>query len=116
MTTLAQNAWAMLALAALATFMWRALGVVLSGRIPSESRLFDWVNAVAYAMVGGLMMRIIIFPTGTLVDTPLMDRVIAFAAAVVVWALTKRSIMPGLASGIATFSLLTLWREGVLPF
>src|SRR3546814_9582946 len=35
----------------LATYFWRALGVALSGRIDADSRLFEWVACVAYAML-----------------------------------------------------------------
>ncbi len=108
--------WFLLFLAASATFVWRALGVALAGRIDPEGRVFDWVNAVAYAMVAGLMMRIILFPTGTLVDAPMMDRMISVGIAFAVWALMGRALLQGLFAGVLAFAGFTLWRAGHLPF
>lgn len=104
--------WAMLGLAVAATFGWRFLGVVLAGRIDPESPLFDWVSAVAYAMVAGLMMRIVVFPSGAIAATPVADRVLAAAVALAVWYWRGRSLAPGLAAGMAVFGGLLLWRGG----
>lgn len=104
--------WSILALTVAATFGWRFLGVVLAGRIDPESPLFDWVSAVTYAMVAGLMMRIVVFPSGAVAATPVADRVLAAAVALAVWCRRGRSLMPGLAAGMAVFGGLPLWRGG----
>ena len=48
--------------AGLGTYFWRAMGVVLSGRIRTDGPLFQWVGCVAYAMIAGLAVRILVLP------------------------------------------------------
>ena len=105
-------AWAMLGLAVLATFAWRFIGVLIAGRLREDDALFDWVSAVAYAMVAGLMMRIIVFPTNAMADAPMMDRMVALAVAILVWHLRGRALMQGLFAGVAVFAVFVLAREG----
>lgn len=108
-------AWVALALAVLATFIWRFAGVLVAGRIQPDSAVFDWVSAVAYAMVSGLMVRIVLFPTGSIAETPLEDRALGLIVAVAVWYWRKKSLFPGLCAGVGTFAALLLLRQsGVL--
>ena len=55
----------------LSTYLWRGLGVLLSGRIRADGEFFRWAGCVAYAMIAGLTVRILLLPTGTLAFTPL---------------------------------------------
>lgn len=96
------SAWAFIAVAAAATYFWRGGGVALSGRIDPNSRAMRWVTAVAYAMLAGLIARLIVLPQGgSLAGTPLWMRLAAAAAAVAVYFLCRRSIALGVASGAA---------------
>ena len=65
------EAWAAVGLAFLGTFIWRFLGVMLADKVQPDSMLMKWVNAVAYAMVAGVMMLVLVFPTGVLATTEL---------------------------------------------
>ena len=58
--------WVILILASLGTYAWRALGVLLSGRLHEGSPMFRWVSCVTYAMVAALVVRIIVLPIGVL--------------------------------------------------
>ncbi|MEQ9488947.1 MAG: AzlD domain-containing protein [Alphaproteobacteria bacterium] len=108
-------AWGALGLAVLATFVWRFVGVLAAGRIQPDSAVFDWVSAVAYAMVSGLMVRIVLFPTGSIAETPLLDRAIGLIIAVAVWYWRGKSLFPGLCAGVGAFAiLLLLRRHGIL--
>ncbi|RVU36658.1 AzlD domain-containing protein [Hwanghaeella grinnelliae] len=108
--------WSMMGLAVIATFVWRMLGLALADRLASHKLLFDWVNTVAYAMVAGLMVRIIFFPTNVTAEAPMIDRLAAFAAALLVWWLRGRSQIQGFAAGVAVFALLSAARlYGFLP-
>lgn len=108
--------WTMLGLAVIATFGWRMLGLALADKLASHKLLFDWVNTVAYAMVAGLMVRIIFFPTNVTAEAPMMDRLIAFGAAILVWWLRGKSQIQGLVAGVVVFALLAAAREtGLLP-
>ena len=48
------------------SYMWRALGVAVSGRIDPDSDLFLWIHCVAYAMLAGLVSRMLFLPSGAL--------------------------------------------------
>lgn len=107
-------AWISLGLAVVATFIWRLAGVAVAGRIQPDSAIFDWVSAVAYAMVSGLMVRIVLFPTGSIAATPLEDRALGLLVAVAVWYWRKKSLFPGLCAGVGTFAALLLLRRYAL--
>ncbi len=100
---------AMVAAAILGTFAWRAAGVLVAGRMDTDSALFEWVTCVAYAIAAGLMMKLLVFPTGVLAGTSLADRAAAFAAAAAVFYLSRRRLVPALAVGVLLFfALLSL--------
>jgi branched-subunit amino acid transport protein len=96
--------------AGLGTYLWRALGVVLSGRIRTDGPLFQWVGCVAYAMIAGLAVRILTLPTGTLAVAPLPDRIGACALAFIVYMISRRNLFLGVGTGFATITLLQLLR------
>ena len=56
-------------LCGLATYFWRAMAVLLSGRLMLDGELFRWIECVAYAMVAGLMVRIVLLPSGVELTT-----------------------------------------------
>ncbi len=103
--------WLFIAVAALCTYLWRALGVLLSGRIDVESPGMRWVAAVAYAMLAGLIARLIVLPAGVLASVPLGDRLLAVAATLAVYFLTRRNIAIGVMAGALTLIVL-LWHQG----
>jgi len=93
---------------AAATYVWRALGVALSGRIDPEGPAFDWVACVAYGLLAGLIARMILQPSGPLADVALAHRAIATAAAVAAFWLLRRSVMLGVGAGAVTLVVLVL--------
>ena len=95
---------------ALATYFWRALGVALSGRIDAGSRLFEWVACVAYAMLAGLISRMILLPNGPLADTATADRIAGAAIALAIFFFTRRNVGLGVAAGAGALVLITLGR------
>ena len=92
------------------TFIWRALGVAIAHRIDTKSELFQWFNCVAYAMLAGLISRIILIPSGTLATTPLFDRVAALTIGFVIFLLFKRNIFWGTIVAFFVFLGLTALR------
>lgn len=94
--------WPYLLVGALATYLWRGLGVLLSGRINADSALLRWFAAVAYAMLAGLIARLIILPAGPLVHVALWERGLAAIVALGVYLLARRNIALGVAAGTAT--------------
>jgi branched-subunit amino acid transport protein len=93
------SAWPYLLIGAVTTYFWRGLGVALSGRINPDSALMRWVTSVAYAMLAGLIARLIVAPQGALGETPLWMRLSAAVAAMLVYFLCRRSIILGVAAG-----------------
>lgn len=101
--------WLLVLLCAVATYFWRGLGVLLSGRIKADSEIFRWVECVAYAMVAGLIVRMIVMPTGTLAMSPLWERLLACAVALVIYWLTKKNLFIAVGAGLATIVGAAYW-------
>ena len=94
----------------LATYFWRALGVALSGRIDATSRLFEWVACVAYAMLAGLIARMILLPNGPLAATATGDRIASAAIALTIFFVARRNIGLGVAAGAGALVLISWGR------
>lgn len=75
--------WLLVGLAVLGTMSWRFIGVIIGDRIPKDSIWSVWINAVAYAMVAGVMMLLVVFPTGLVADIGLVWRLLALSVAVI---------------------------------
>lgn len=91
----------------LATDVWRWLGVALGDRLKEESAALDWVKAVATAIIAGVVGKLIVAPTGSLAEAPILLRV---AAAVIGWAafqMRGQSVLVGVLAGEA--ALLGGW-------
>jgi branched-subunit amino acid transport protein len=97
---------------ALATYLWRGLGMLISGRVSMNSGFFTWAGCVAYAMIAGLAVRIILLPTGTLAATPLPERLVACALALVVYFVFRRNLFVGIATGFVALVALVAIRRG----
>jgi len=111
--SLSEGPWWILILmvvGALATYFWRALGVALSGRINTDSRLFEWVACVAYAMLAGLISRMILLPNGPLAETATTDRILGAVIALAIFFLARRSVGLGVAAGAGALVLITWGR------
>ena len=97
------GSWLAVGLAAVGTFVWRLAGGLLASKIPAQSPLMDWVNTMAYAMVAGVLMLMLVHPTGILAASGLDDRLLGLVTGVGTMILTKR-IIPSLISGILMFA------------
>jgi len=92
--------WLLVLASVAVTYLWRGLGVAFSGRIRVESELFNWVACVAYAMIAGLIMRIIVMPTGSLAQSFLLDRLLACALALAAFYASRRNLFVGVITGM----------------
>jgi branched-subunit amino acid transport protein len=104
--------WVLLALASLGTYLWRGLGVLLSGKISQDGPLFRWITCVTYAMVAALVVRIIVLPVGALSQVPLIYRCLSVGAALAVMMARKNALVPALTTGTALMVLFG-WIEGL---
>jgi len=97
--------WLVTAGCALGHYAWRGLGVALSGRITVNSELFNWVTCVAYALIAGLVMRIMIFPTGLLAESELIDRLVACVLALAAFYGLRRNLFVGVAVAVTVLTI-----------
>lgn len=77
----------------LATDIWRYLGVIVGNRLDEESEALQWVRAVATALVMAVTSKLVVFPTGTLAETPLWLRVGALCLGFVAFLLAGQRVI-----------------------
>lgn len=90
---------------------WRWLGLYLGRDIDVEGARFQWVRAVATALVAGLVMRLLIFPAGALGGPPLWLRLAAFAAGVAAFFAFKRGLALGVLVGTLVLVAGSFWLQ-----
>ncbi len=98
--------WGIVLLCGAATYVWRALAVAIGGRVSPESEAFKLFSCIAYAMVAGLISRMVILPEGLLAEAPLSFRLIGIGAAVAVFFGLKRNLAAGVFAGVTAFAML----------
>ena len=85
----------------LATYISRFLGVLTSNKIKENSKIFRWFNCLAYSTLAALIARIVIFPSGSLIEIDYLIRFIIVALSIIVFYLTKKNLVyPTLFSAI----------------
>ena len=75
-----------------------------------DSEFFVWAGCVAYAMIAGLTVRIMLLPSGALAQTLLSQRLIACAAALAAYLVVRRNLFVGIATGFAVLVALSSLR------
>ena len=103
------NLWMIVLGCAAATFAWRFLGVIVVRRIDPNGAIFQWLSCVSYAMVAGLIFRMIIMPESQLADVPLVIRIAAVVIAFAAYRLCKRRLVAGVLAGGISLSTMVLW-------
>ncbi|MFN7086013.1 MAG: AzlD domain-containing protein [Burkholderiales bacterium] len=93
--------WLLVLACGAGTYLWRGLGVLFSGRVKLDSELFNWITCVAYAMVAGLIARIIIMPGGMLAASSLAERLVACALALVAFHASRKNLFVAVIAGVA---------------
>jgi len=94
--------------------VWRAVGLVASRGLDEGSEILIWVRAVATAVLAAVIAKLTIFAPGALASIPLSVRLTAVAVGFVAFALIRRSVFAGVAAGVATLILGTLFSEWLL--
>jgi len=102
------QAWIAIALAIIATFMWRFLGVLIYKKVNSESVLMRLINMLAYSLLGSVMMMLMINPTGLLASSELSHRLIGLVVGIglLFWV---RKLPVALFGAITSFGVLSLF-------
>jgi branched-subunit amino acid transport protein len=101
--------WLIVLACGAATFVWRALGVLVTRRIDPNGAFFRWITCVSYAMVAGLIFRMIILPESDLAVVSLPIRVAAVAIAFGAYFLFKRRLVAGVLAGGLSLSAMVGW-------
>ncbi|MEM9205504.1 MAG: AzlD domain-containing protein [Pseudomonadota bacterium] len=84
--------------AALPTAVCRWAGVFAAGYLREDSPWFDWVRAVATALIAAVIAKLLVFPTGALADLPLLIRVGSVAIGALAFLVSRRSILAAVAT------------------
>ena len=101
-----QNLWVLVIASILATYLWRFLGAVFAKRIDPHGGLFRWVTCVSYAMLAGLISRMVFLPAGSLVEVDLWIRLAGIISGLIVFYLCRRQVLLGVGAGMAVFVVL----------
>ena len=107
------HGWAALGAAVGATYIWRAAGILVASRIKPDSNLARWITAVAYAVLAGLIARMMILPEGALSSAPVADKLAGLALGFTAYFVSGRSVPVGTATAFIAFMIITLTRAAV---
>lgn len=88
-----------------ATLLWRGLGVFLAQRLDPKGAVFRWFSFASFAVLAGLLSRLLILPTGDLATIGLEVRLGAAVVGVAAFYLSRRNLLIGVASGTLSFAL-----------
>ncbi len=101
------DAWplAVVVAGAVATYLWRALGVAMSGRLKANSPVVDLVGYTAFGLLAGLVTRMILLPIGPLQGTEVWVRLAATAVAAIVFFALRRNLLAGVLAGGGALAL-----------
>ena len=101
--------WLVVVACAAATFVWRALGVFVVRRIDPRGAFFQWITCVSYAMVAGLIFRMMIMPESELASLSLPIRLAAIGIAFAAYFALGRRLVAGVLAGSLSLSAMALW-------
>jgi len=86
---------------ALATDIWRFLGVLVGGKMREDSQALVLVRCVATALVAGVIAQLILYPTGELANSPMWLRAGSAIFGFVAFLLAGQRILVGVLTGEA---------------
>jgi hypothetical protein len=85
--------------------IWRWLGIVLARGLDESAPAVVWVRAVATAVLGGVIARIVLVPPGALASIPTPVSLGALALGFAGFLVVRRSPFAGIAIGEAALLL-----------
>ena len=95
-------------LSILVTYLWRFTGVVVARNINPDGAVFEWLGCIAYAMLAGLMARVMVYPAGILAHTDLSDRLVAMALGFIVFFVLSRHFFAATVTATVSFYCLLM--------
>ena len=92
-----------------ATYLSRFLGVLSSEKIKETSKIYRWFNCLAYSTLAALIARMMIFPSGALIEVDYSIRSIVLITSILIFYLGKRNLVyPTVFSAIILYFLSIL--------
>lgn len=88
-----------------ATDIWRWLGVLAGNRLSEGSEALSWVRAVATALVMAVTAKLIVFPTGSLAESPLWLRLAAAGLGFAAFLASGQRVIVGVVVSLVLLSL-----------
>lgn len=88
-----------------ATDFWRWLGVLAGNRLSEGSEALSWVRAVATALVMAVTAKLIVFPTGSLAESPLWLRLAAAGLGFAAFLASGQHVIVGVVVSLVLLSL-----------
>ena len=100
------NNFLIIVVTSLATYLSRFLGVLTSEKIKETSKIYRWFNCLAYSTLAALIARLIIFPSGALLETSYLIRLIILIISILIFFLGKKTLVyPTVFSAIILYLL-----------
>ena len=93
MSDMSSNIIVVILVTSFATYLSRFLGVISSEKIKETSKIFKWLNCIAYATLAALIARMIIFPAGVLSESAILYRLVVIIAAILLFLITKKNLV-----------------------
>ena len=81
--------------AAAVSDIWRFLGALVAARIDEGSAAFRLVRCIATALIAAILARLVLYPTGLMVEVPAALRIGAMAAGFAAYWFAGRSMIVG---------------------
>ena len=92
-----------------ATYLSSFLGVLSSEKIKETSKIYRWFNCLAYSTLASLIARMMIFPSGALIEVDYSIRIIVLIASILIFYLGKKNLVyPTVFSAIMLYFLSIL--------
>ena len=93
MNEISNNIILVILVTSFATYLSRFLGVISSKKIKETSKIFKWVNCIAYSTLAALIARMIIFPAGVLSESVTFFRFVVLISAILLYLITKKNLV-----------------------
>lgn len=88
------TALVILAAAAVSDF-WRVMGALVSARLDESSQTYRLVRSVATALIGAVIARQVLYPTGLMLTVPMWLQLLALVVGFLGYRVTARSMLAG---------------------
>ncbi len=89
--------------------IWRFISVFIARGLNEDAQILVWIRAVASTLLAGVVARLLLSPPGALASVPLGARLGAVALAMLVWYLTRRSVIAAVLAGEAVIVGAGYW-------